>query len=167
MQVVVVKKENLYKYPFPNEYISTYWIKDYDDFGNERDLLAIEKVNDTWMLLSNEKCKIIDNNEEVDSASLTLNKFYLLKIINKNSITNAVIYACNENDTSYESYYLEDGEYTIGSSSYQNIILNSNMISKEHAILIKNNDKYTIKTRDINFGIYVNDKRVNIKPKLI
>ena len=164
MQVVVIKKENLYKYPFPNEYISTYWIKDYDDFGNERDLLAIEKVNDTWMLLSNEKCKIIDNNEEVDSASLTLNKFYLLKIINKNSVTNAVIYACNENDTSYESYYLEDGEYTIGSSSYQNIILNSNMISKEHAILIKNNDKYTIKTRDVNFGIYVNDKRVNVKP---
>ena len=81
MQVVVIKKENLYKYPFPNEYISTYWIKDYDDFGNERDLLAIEKVNNVWMLLSNEKCKIIDNNEEVDSASLTLNKFYLLKVL--------------------------------------------------------------------------------------
>ena len=78
MQVVVIKKENLYKYPFPNEYISTYWIKDYDDFGNERELVSIEKNNDLWMLISNEKCKIIDDNIEVDSVALTLNKFYLL-----------------------------------------------------------------------------------------
>ena len=38
MQVVVIKKENLYKYPFPTQLISTYWIKDYDEFGNEFNL---------------------------------------------------------------------------------------------------------------------------------
>lgn len=163
MQIVVIKKDNLYKYPFPNEFISSYWIKDYDDFGNERDLISIEKYNDSWSLISNENCIIIDNNEEVKSVPLILNKFYLLKILNKNSVTNTIIYTCNENDDTYESYILEDGEYTIGSSQYQNIIMNNNLINQEHAILVKNNDKYTIKTRDNNFGIYVNDKKVTNK----
>ena len=35
MQVVVVKKESLYKYPFPNQLISTYWIKENDEFYRE------------------------------------------------------------------------------------------------------------------------------------
>ena len=159
MQIVVIKKENLYKYPFPNEFISTYWIKDHDEFGNERDLLSMENLNGNWIIIANEQCKIVDNGTEVKSATLTLNKFYLLKIITKNSVTNAIIYACNPNDISYETYYLEDGEYAIGSHSTQNIILNNNMINEEHAVLIKNNNKYTIKTKDKNFGIYVNDKR--------
>lgn len=159
MQVVVVKKESLYKYPFPNELISTYWIKDYDEFGNERDLISIEQSNNSWIMISNDNCVIIDNNKEEKSVVISLNKFYNLKIISKDSITNALIYVCNENDSTYESYLLEDGEYTIGSSPNQNIIMNNNIVSEEHAILIKQNNKYQIKSKDTNYGIYVNDRK--------
>ena len=151
MQVVVVKKESLYKYPFPNQLISTYWIKDYDEFGNERDLISIEQNNNSWVMISNDKCRIIDNNKEEKSVALTLNKFYQLKIASKDSQIMALIYVCNENDSTYESYYIEDGEYTIGSSPNQNIIMNNNIVSGEHAILTKQNNKYLIQSKDINY----------------
>lgn len=157
MQVVIVKKNNLYKYPFPKEHINAYWIKDTDDFGNERNLISIEKYHNSWALISNDTCKIIEDNEEVKSVTITQNKFYLLKIISNNGTTNAMIYVCNENDTTYESYELEDGEYTIGSSPSQNITLNNNNVNEEHAILIKKNNKYMIKSKDNNLGLYVNN----------
>ena len=65
MQIVVVKKESLYKHPFPKEFVNTYWIKDHDEFGNERDLISLEKTNNAWILVGNEKCKIIDNTTKV------------------------------------------------------------------------------------------------------
>ena len=159
MQVVVVKKESLYKYPFPNQLISTYWIKDYDEFGNERDLISIEQHNNSWVMVSNDKCTIIDNNNEEKSVVLTTNKFYKLKITSKDIETIALIYVCNENDSTYESYYLEDGDYTIGSSSNQNIIINNDIVNSEHAVLIKRNNKYLIQSKDTNYGVYVNDHK--------
>ena len=159
MQIVVVKKENLYKYPFPKEFINDYWIKDFDEFGNERDLIQIQKTDKKWILVSNDNCKILDNNQELNNIEITLNKFYFLKIITKNSTVDAMIYVCEANDVTYESYQLEDGEYTIGSASNQNIILNNGLVSSEHAILIKQNNKYLIKSKDDNYGIYVNDRK--------
>ena len=107
-------------------------------------LISIEQLNNSWVMISNDKCRIIDNNKEEKSVAITLNKFYQLKIMSKNSETIAFIYVCNENDSTYESYYIEDGEYTIGSSPNQNIIMNNNIVSGEHAILTKQNNKYLI-----------------------
>lgn len=50
MQVVLIKKEKLYKYPFPNELMSTYWIKDMDLFGNERNLIMLSKKDNNGFL---------------------------------------------------------------------------------------------------------------------
>ena len=104
MQVVVVKKECLYKNPFPNELVSSYWVKDNDEFGNERELIMLEKVNDSWRLVSNEKCRIIEDDREIDSVNITFNKFYLLKILTKETVTTALIYVCNETAETFDSY---------------------------------------------------------------
>ena len=130
-------------------------LKDNDEYGNDRNLISIEQHQNSWVLIGNENCKIIDDGNEVKSAVITLNKFYLLKIINKENTTDAMVYVCNENDTTYESYELEDGDYTIGSAPNQNIILNNNIISDEHAVLVKQDNKYTIKCRDDKIGLYI------------
>ena len=59
MQIIVIKKEKLYKYPFPNEYISNYWVQDKDEFDNERDLIMLEKSESSWLLVSNDSLKQI------------------------------------------------------------------------------------------------------------
>ena len=160
MQVVVIKKEKLYKYPFPNEYVSNYWIKDDDEYGNARDLIMVEKIDNSWMLISNDNCVIVENDTELSKVTLSLNKLYLLKIKNKELTTNAIIYVCDENDSTFTSYQvINDGEYNIGSSNTANIILNNPYISEGHAILTRNNGIFSIKALDNNYGIYINDYR--------
>ena len=165
MQVVVIKKDKLYKYPFPNDNINKYWIKDIDQYGDERDLIAIEKKNNNWYLLSNDLCKIETSEAELSEISLTINNFIKIKINeNRTNYSTALIYVCDENDQTYSTYELsQDETYTIGSSSTQNIIINNSYINQEHAYLIKNGNSFTIKSHDNNCMIYVNDIRVNNK----
>ena len=164
MQIIIMKKEKLYKHPFPNEFISNYWLKDTDEYGNPRDLIMMEKQANSWVLISNDICKLYNNNLEIPKIALNMNQTYLVKIMGKRNNTNALIYVYNENDATYNSYQvLSDGEYTIGSSNSANIIMNANSISDEHAILIKENNKFTIKSKDENVGIYVNDTKETTK----
>lgn len=159
MQIVVIKKDKLYKYPFPNDNVSTYWIKDIDEFGSERELISMEKKNGTWNLISNETCSIAGKQGIIGELPLSLNEFIKISITSNKVTTYALIYICNElneNITTYE--IISDGTYTIGSSENQNIILNGEYINPEHAFLIKNGNKYLIKVKDINSNIYFNDE---------
>lgn len=166
MQIVVVKQDRLQKYPFPNENISMYWIKDFDNNFNEINIAAIERKNNKWMLLSSEVSQIDIGGNLVDETVISLNKFYKLNIKNKGSknISNALIYVCDENDVTYTSYeILKDGQYTIGVNATQDIIINGEYIEQEHAILEKSGHNYVIKAKTINTNIYVNKSRVNSK----
>ena len=70
MQIVLIKKDKLCKYPFPNELMYTYWIKDDDLFGNERNLIMLSKRDNTWILESNDICKIINQGQEVPTVNV-------------------------------------------------------------------------------------------------
>ena len=48
MQILLIKSDKLFKYPFPSENMSTYWIKDYDENGNERELIFMEQKDNSW-----------------------------------------------------------------------------------------------------------------------
>lgn len=166
MQIVVVKKNKLLKYPFPNENISMYWIKDYDDNFNERNIAAIEKRDNRWMLICNDTSEIDNNGNKVSEMAISLNHFYKLNLKDKNTdLQNTIlIYICNENDASYTSFeFLSDGKYLIGRDKTQNIILNGDYIESEHAILEKSGSQYRIKAKTTNTAVYVNRTRVNNK----
>lgn len=164
MQIVMIQKNKLYKYPFPNENITTYWLKDIDTYGNERSLISLERKDSDWHLISNSTCIIEINGNKVNEISLNLNDFIKVFINDNNNQSYALIYICEENDISYSSYeVLEDGIYTIGKSNSQNIILESNYISEEHATIVKKDHRYLIKSKDINSFVYVNNNRVNSK----
>ncbi len=164
MQVVMIQKNKLYKYPFPNENITTYWLKDIDIYGNERSLVSLEKKASGWYLISNSTCIIENNGAKVNEISLSLNDFIKVLINDNNNESYAIIYICEENDISYSSYeVLEDNIYTIGKSSNQNIILGSDYINEEHATITKKDHRYLIKSKDINSFVYVNNNRVNDK----
>ena len=59
MQVVLVKREKIYRFPFPiDETTTSYWLNDVDDDYNERNLISLEKIDDKWNLVSNSTCYI-------------------------------------------------------------------------------------------------------------
>ena len=159
MQIVLVKKNNIQKYPFPNDYVKSYWIKDTDEFNDERNLISIEKEVNNWELVSNNKCKIFENNTEVNKIVLSLNKIYQLKINDNGNNEDALLYVYNKRDINYQIFKIADGEYTIGSSNNSNIMIQNKGINSEHAILIKRNNKFEIKATNNYFGTYVNNIR--------
>ena len=98
MQIVVIKHDKLYKYPFPSENVDSYWIKDTDEGGNERELISIEKIEDSWFLLSNSTCYLEINGSKVDKLSLSLNSFYPLRIRDNNdNYSSVLLYIYKEN----------------------------------------------------------------------
>lgn len=164
MQVMVIKKEKIHKFPFPNENITNYWIKDIDESGDERDLIRIEKKNNSWYLISNEQCSIDSNGTEIQEQKLSLDNFIKLKINDNKVITYALLYVCEENTQDYKVYEVsKDDTYTIGKDPTQTIIIDNEYINLEHALLIKSNNIFTIKAKDLRSQIYVNDIKVNTK----
>ena len=162
MQIVLLKPEKLYKFAFPNENISTYWIKDLDDSDNERELISINREGDSWVLMSNDICYVEYKGKVLMKSELTLNTFYTLKINNPHVTSTALLYVYNENDPTFLPYGVtEVGEYTIGSSLNQNIVFENDYISENHAILFKTEEGFKIKTLDTNYGVYVNNNKVS------
>ena len=161
MQIVLIKKDRLCKYPFPNELMNTYWVNDTDSFGNERSLIMLSKGENAWTLEANDICKIIDNGKEIKSVNLARNTFYKLLIHEKASSEEVLLYICNENDKTYKTYQVtSNGEYTIGSSATQNIIITGTNILEEHAILTRENNRFTIRAKTQESSVYVNNYRV-------
>ena len=74
MKIILGKSEKLYKYPFPSDNLTSYWIKDFDDNSNERNLISIDKVNGSWYLFSNENCYIDVNGKKEKEAKIKLIK---------------------------------------------------------------------------------------------
>ena len=164
MQIIVIKQDKLYKYPFPSDNINKYWLDDIDELGDPRELIAIEKKNNAWLLVSNDNCVIEKDNRQYEDIPLGINEFIKLRITSNNLTTYALLYVTNENDQSYTSYeVLSDGDYVIGKNSNANIIISNEYISEEHAFLTRSNNSFYIKTKDNNSILYVNNIKENNK----
>ena len=163
MQILLIKPKKIYKYPFPSDNVTKYWINDYDLNGNERELIAIENNNNSWNLLSNDSCEIEINGNVLNQVVLSLNSFYYLKIKEGEINNYALLFIQNDNDTTFKRYEFSDGEYKIGKNDDQNIVLNSPIINENHAVLEKNKDGFHIKAVDSNYGVYVNKERISSK----
>ena len=163
MQIVLIKSEKLYKYPFPDENVNSYPVSDYDENENERHLLNFEREDKGWLLVSASGSQIIENGKEYEKVPLLINKYYSIRIKSRNGYTNALILVCEENDKTYKSYALAtDGEYTIGSEN-QSIIMNAPGISALHAVITKKEKQYYIEAKDLLYGVYVNDIKISKK----
>ncbi len=167
MQILLIKSHKIFKYPFPSINTSIYWIKDFNESDNERDLLALIKKDNGWILQSNEICSVFDGSEKKDEVNVLLNRFYTLKITDDNRMTQSFIYISKENDTSFVQYEItSDGSFPIGTSPNSAILMNSSGIKDSHAILSKQNNVFVIEPVDTQFGTYVNDIRVVEKERL-
>ncbi|MDD6272677.1 MAG: type VII secretion protein EssC [bacterium] len=162
MRIILIKPEKLLKYNFPSDNISQYWIKDVDFNDNPRDLVLVEKIDNSWFIVSNENCYLDFNGKRLDKQELIVNYFYALKIIGENNtLSTAYIYVNEDNDSSYTSYSIvENGDYTIGKGEKDSIIIDNSFMTENMATLTKNDNGYYLKVNDNKFGVYVNNNKV-------
>ena len=162
MQIILIKPDKLYKYDLNNQIGRSYWIKDFDDSGNERDLISVKKKENTWILYSNENCYVEENSSKSIQTFLTINTFFTLKIKTPHGESTALLYLYNENEETIETYMVADkGEYSIGSGQDCYIVIADEYVAPNHAVLYKGEKGYAIKSNDPNYGIYVNGTRID------
>ena len=65
MLVYVVKKTGLISLTLPSKISGSYWIKDYKDNGDIRELINIKEQNGKWIASSNKKVSIVLSGKKV------------------------------------------------------------------------------------------------------
>jgi pSer/pThr/pTyr-binding forkhead associated (FHA) protein len=65
-----------------------------------------------------------------------------------------------------QSIKLKEGENTIGRSSATDIVIDNPSISRQHAVLILNADRVTVKDAESRNGTFVNERRISTEVEL-
>ena len=176
MRVSLIKNNIIKDLILPNKITGSYWITDYDENGNEENLINIEATDDGWKVVRNEDVFCILNDKKISSVLLREYNFYPIK--NRNDNTLMLIYCSPVNDQTYRFYEINSlvEGITIGNDSRCDISYNSEFVSGIHArislVSLENDkdanlNKLIIKEHDpknnvkaTKWGIYVNDKKI-------
>ena len=155
MKILILKKDRIIPTILPNTIYGDFQIKDFDDNGNQIDLLTIREENSRWVLNGSEETSIIMNNQK--AYNVVLSNYFCCEIKTRKSDYNYFLYCLPtyENTTLYQ---VMDANIQIGNNNadivYQNNVLGNYNINihydKAWYIDVLNDAKY----------IYLNNKRV-------
>lgn len=177
MRVSLIKNTEIKDLILPKQITGSYWITDYDENGNEKNLMNIEATEEGWKVVSNSDVFCILNDRKISSVLLKEYNFYPIKDKNDDSLM--LIYCSPVNDPTFKLYEINslvDG-ITIGSDFRNDIVYTPEYISSVHARISlvgleneqqANMSKLLIKTRDPKYnvkcnkwGVYVNRKKID------
>ena len=159
MKVLLIKNNRLYNYTLPKEIKDNFWITDIDSFDNVRNLINVEAIEGSWVLVSNYDTHIIDAKTSYEKFALLEYHFYTIK--NDNEKTPYYLYAIPDVEKSYTTYSVS-GNVTIniGKASECDIIYNGVLVSDIHARLEYVDGAWKIYDNNSKLGVYVNDKKI-------
>ncbi len=159
MIVRLIKKSRIYNFFLPTTVAGSYWLKDDDRTGNDRNLINIEAEDGKWKIKSDFETKIMSGNQEVESAYLTEYGIYFLKINTDNEYV--ILYCSPSIDNSEKKLQVvRAGDILIGNDFKTHINYNNTLVSKQHAKLTYNNGMWSIQDLNSKYGTYVNNQAV-------
>ena len=159
MIVRLIKKSKIYNFTLPTKVSGNYWITDNDYLGNTRNLINVEEENGYWKIKSDFETKIMNGDQEIESAILQEYSLYFLKI---NTDNEYVILYCSPS-TEKNTIKLRvkaQGEFLIGSDQNAHISYSYPLVSKQQARLICSNGVWTIQDLNSKYGTYVNNSAI-------
>ncbi len=170
MRVSLLKNDSIKDLILPNKISGSYWLTDYDENGNEINLINIEATQEGWKLVSNDDifC-VIDN---IKTPTITMQEYSFYTIKDKQQQKYFTIYCSPINEQSYTFYEIPSitNGLSIGNDSSNEIVFKSKEISQKHAKIYFNEEysKLEIKVNDTqnniqSSGVYVNNKKINNK----
>ena len=161
MQVLLIKRDKLFKLALPREVNGSYWLMDKDEYGRDRELINIEEEDSEWKLKSNSDCKIINvNGDVIDNVLIDFYTFNYIRIKNEDSIS--LIYCCPQYDETFVRLNSRNiKELIVGNDTDCHIIYNTKAVSNKHVKLSYENSKWTLTDLNSVTGVYVNDIRMS------
>ena len=165
MRLMLIKKDRIYELVLPKKKHGIYYLEDKDQKGNDRNLISIEPLNESWKVVSNSDAQILNGNQNsLDYTFLENYNFYNIYISNDKEM--ALLYCSPFFDNTQIVYKIKNnGTYLIGNDNTNQIIYKTTMISKNHAKITYNNSFWEIESLDPKKCVYVNGIPI-IKQKL-
>ena len=162
MIVRLIKKTKIYNFTLPTKISGNYWITDNDYLGNNRNLINVEECDGKWKIKSDFETKIMSGEREIESAFLKEYNLYFLKINTDNEYV--ILYCSPTIDPVVSRLHLKkEGELIIGNDSSAHINYSYPLVSKQHAKLTYNNNKWVIQDLNSKYGTYVNNTAITTK----
>ena len=162
MIVTLLKNEGLNSISLPDKVKGKYWIMDYSENGEQNPLIGIEGIYNQWMIKSNKKIEVFDNNGQV-VKELQINPYELYSLYVKEK--DIYVYLFTEPVTTdrkqYKKYFINtEQNIHIGRSANNHIQFDNIVVSSTHARLVKKGGLWEIHDENSTNGTYVNNKRI-------
>lgn len=157
--VRLIKKSKIFNFTLPTKVSGNYWITDNDYLGNVRNLINVEEEDGNWKIKSDFETKIMNGDQEIDSAILQEYSLYFLKINTDNEYVILYCSPSTEKDT-IKLRVKAQGELLIGSDQNAHISYAYPLVSKQQARLIYSNGTWIVQDLNSKYGTYVNNVAV-------
>lgn len=157
--VRLIKKSKIYNFTLPTKVAGNYWITDNDYLGNVRNLINVEEDNGSWKIKSDFETKIMNGDQEIQSAILQEHSLYFLKINTDNEYVILYCSPSSERDT-VKLRVKAQGELIIGNDPNAHISYAYPLVSKQQARLIYNGGTWMVQDLNSKYGTYVNNVAV-------
>ena len=86
MIVTLIEKERIFSMTLPDKVKGRFWITDYDESGEKRNLISVEADKGSWML-KNSISAVISNTQKQTLDGIILEEclFYCIKLTDKDN----------------------------------------------------------------------------------
>jgi len=161
MIVTLITREKINSITLPEKIRGQFWLCD-NSLASTSKLISIEAINGQWVLKSNRRVTVIDGEQgAVKNTVLRPSCIYVLGI-NDDSTEAYVFSEANTNDRQvFKKYQVnKDDEISIGRSDNNDIIVDNEFISGNHATLVYQSGIWSIRDNGSTNGTFVNSTRV-------
>ena len=158
MLVYVVKKTGLISLTLPSKISGSYWIKDYKDNGDIRELINIKEQNGKWVANSNKKVSIVLGGKKADSLILQDYQYFMLQVRDEY----IEIYVSPSYDLSMKKFkYQSFEQLSVGSEKGNRIVCVNQLIDGIHFKIYQKDNNWYIEDNNTRHGTFVNNNIVN------
>ncbi len=161
MVLYLIKQERYYRMLLPDRVKGQYWVKDFDEKGNERNLLSIEAVGSEWIIKSNRRAAIVDGrNAIVRSTVVKPMSFFNIRIADYSHRVILFAEPITPDRGTYFKFMLRQGaSLRIGRDNSNEIVFHNEFVSSKHAVLEYDGKSWSISDQNSTNGTYVNGIR--------
>lgn len=162
MIVNLIKTKQMFSLTLPEKVKGQYWLNDFDEKGELRQLVSIEAIDGKWWLKSNKKVSILDDRlEPTEKCELSLNSFLNLRIDGSDEKVILFTEPIDETRQTLSKVNVSEGAvFTIGRAEDNNFRYNNAFVSSYHAKLLFDGESWSISDTDSRNGTYVNGYRI-------
>lgn len=160
MLVYVVKKTGLVSLNLPSRVYGSYWVRDFKDNGDVRDLINIKERDGKWVANSNKKVSIVIGGKEVEEVSLQDYQHFILKFKNRDEVVE--IYISPTVDKTMKKFkYQKIEQLTVGSGRNNDIVCINQLLDDLHIKIYNRDNCWFVEDNNTKHGTFVNNNYVN------